>query len=191
MGGIDSEVKTDGVSLDDRLVTSGVLSVVCMVDLVGDLGVDWVLEAQILGIVVKVIVVINNNGFLSINILDNSEGIKLNLVRYLVLSANENTIIEDLDEVLHVLLDLNLVPADANASVRDGESFLLIGSLDLDLHDSLLEESDVKIEVGGAELHLVLLLEVLVLVEIKSGNNGILMDYKTVWYDKVGTHQMV
>lgn len=191
MGGIDSEVKTDGVSLDDRLVTSGVLSVVCVVDLVGDLGVDWVLEAQILGIVVKVIVVINNNGFLSINILDNSEGIKLNLVRYLVLSANENTIIEDLDEVLHVLLDLNLVPADANASVRDGESFLLIGSLDLDLHDSLLEESDVKIEVGGAELHLVLLLEVLVLVEIKSGNNGILMDYKTVWYDKVGTHQMV
>ena len=191
MGGIDSEVKTDGVSLDDRLVTSGVLSVVCVVDLVGDLGVDWVLEAQILGIVVKVIVVINNNGFLSINILDNSEGIKLNLVRYLVLSANEDTIIEDLDEVLHVLLDLNLVPADANASVRDGESFLLIGSLDLDLHDSLLEESDVKIEVGGAELHLVLLLEVLVLVEIKSGNNGILMDYKTVWYDKVGTHQMV
>lgn len=191
MGGIDSEVKTDGVSLDDRLVTSGVLSVVGVVDLVGDLGVDWVLEAQILGIVVKVIVVINNNGFLSINILDNSEGIKLNLVRYLVLSANENTIIEDLDEVLHVLLDLNLVPADANASVRDGESFLLIGSLDLDLHDSLLEESDVKIEVGGAELHLVLLLEVLVLVEIKSGNNGILMDYKTVWYDKVGTHQMV
>ena len=191
MGGIDSEVKTDGVSLDDRLVTSGVLSVVCVVDLVGDLGVDWVLEAQILGIVVKVIVVINNNGFLSINILDNSEGIKLNLVRYLVLSANENTIIEDLDEVLHVLLDLNLVPADANASVRDGESFLLIGSLDLDLNDSLLEESDVKIEVGGAELHLVLLLEVLVLVEIKSGNNGILMDYKTVWYDKVGTHQMV
>ena len=191
MGGIDSEVKTDGVSLDDRLVTSGVLSVVCVVDLVGDLGVDWVLEAQILGIVVKVIVVINNNGFLSINILDNSEGIKLNLVRYLVLSANEDTIIEDLDEVLHVLLDLNLVPADANASVRDGESFLLIGSLDLDLNDSLLEESDVKIEVGGAELHLVLLLEVLVLVEIKSGNNGILMDYKTVWYDKVGTHQMV
>ena len=191
MGGIDSEVKTDGVSLDDRLVTSGVLSVVGVVDLVGDLGVDWVLEAQILGIVVKVIVVINNNGFLSINILDNSEGIKLNLVRYLVLSANEDTIIEDLDEVLHVLLDLNLVPADANASVRDGESFLLIGSLDLDLHDSLLEESDVKIEVGGAELHLVLLLEVLVLVEIKSGNNGILMDYKTVWYDKVGTHQMV
>ena len=191
MGGIDSEVKTDGVSLDDRLVTSGVLSVVGVVDLVGDLGVDWVLEAQILGIVVKVIVVIDNNGFLSINILDNSEGIKLNLVRYLVLSANENTIIEDLDEVLHVLLDLNLVPADANASVRDGESFLLIGSLDLDLHDSLLEESDVKIEVGGAELHLVLLLEVLVLVEIKSGNNGILVDYKTVWYDKVGTHEMV
>ena len=191
MGGIDSEVKTDGVSLDDRLVSSGVLSVVGVVDLVGDLGVDWVLEAQILGIVVKVIVVIDNNGFLSINILDNSEGIKLNLVRYLVLSANENTIIEDLDEVLHVLLDLNLVPADANASVRDGESFLLIGSLDLDLHDSLLEESDVKIEVGGAELHLVLLLEVLVLVEIKSGNNGILVDYKTVWYDKVGTHEMV
>ena len=48
-----------------------------------------------------------------------------------------------------------------------------------------------KIEVGGAELHLVLLLEVLVLVEIKSGNNGILVDYKTVWYDKVGTHEMV
>lgn len=191
MGGIDSEVKTDGVSLDDRLVTSGVLSVVGVVDLVGDLGVDWVLEAQILGIVVKVIVVIDNNGFLSINILDNSEGIKLNLVRYLVLSANENTIIEDLDEVLHVLLNLNLVPAYANTSVRDGESFLLIGSLDLDLHDSLLEESDVKIEVGGAELHLVLLLEVLVLMEIKSGNNGILVDNKTVWYDKVGTHEMV
>ena len=191
MGGIDSEVKTDGVSLDDRLVTSGVLSVVGVVDLVGDLGVDWVLEAQILGIVVKVIVVIDNNGFLSINILDNSEGIKLNLVRHLVLSANENTIIEDLDEVLHVLLDLNLVPADANTSVRDGESFLLIGSLDLDLHDSLLEESNVKIEVGGAELHLVLLLEVLVLVEIKSGNNGILVDNKTVWYNKVGTHEMV
>ena len=76
-------------------------------------------SAQVLSVVVKVIVVVDNDSLFPVNILDDSEGVKLDLVRNLVLSADEDSIVEDLDEVLHVLLDLDLIPVDTDAGVRD------------------------------------------------------------------------
>lgn len=76
-------------------------------------------SAQVLSVVVKVIVVVDNDSLFPVNILDDSEGVELDLVRNLVLSADEDSIVEDLDEVLHVLLDLDLIPVDTDAGVRD------------------------------------------------------------------------
>ena len=90
---------------------------------------------------------------------------------------------------MHVLLDLNLIPIDTNAGVGDGEALLFIGSLDLDLHDALLEESHVEVEVSRAELHRVS--EVLVLVQVKSGLDGVLVDHQAVWLDVVSSHHVV
>jgi len=78
-----------------------------------------VVSAQVLSVVVKVIVVVDNDSLFPVNILDDSEGVELDLVRNLVLSADEDSIVEDLDEVLHVLLDLDLIPVDTDAGVRD------------------------------------------------------------------------
>ena len=108
---------------------------------------------QVFGVVIEVVVVIDNDSLLSVDVLDDSKGIELDLVRYLVLSTNEDSVIEDLDEVLHVLLDLDLIPVDTDASVGDGEALLFVASLDLDLHDSFLEKSHVQVQVGGAVLH--------------------------------------
>ena len=86
--------------------------------------VDWdivvsssVVHTQVLGIIVQVIVVVDNDSLVTVHVLDDSEWIKLDLVGYLILTADQNTIVEDLDEVLHVLLDLDLVPVDTDASV--------------------------------------------------------------------------
>jgi len=85
-----------------------------------------------------------------------------------------------------VLLNLDLIPIDTNTSVRDGEALLLIGGLNLDLHDSFLEKSHVEIEVGGTELHGVG--EVLVLVQVEGGMDGILVDDQAVGLDVVSSH---
>ena len=89
-----------------------------------------------------------------------------------------------------MLLNLDLIPRNTNAGVRDGEALFFISGLDLDLHDTLLEESHVKIEVSSAELHTVLV-EVLVLVEVKAGDDGILVDDNAIRLDEVGGRQMV
>ena len=89
-----------------------------------------------------------------------------------------------------MLLNLDLIPRNTNAGVGDGEALLLISGLDLDLHDTLLEESHVEIEVSSAELHAVLV-EVLVLVEVEAGNDGILVDDNAIRLDEVGSRQMV
>ena len=91
---------------------------------------------------------------------------------------------------MEVLLDLDLIPVNADASVADGESLFFIGSLDLDLHDTILEEGHVKVEMAGTEFHSVLLV-VLVLVEEKLGLDGVLMDDEAVWFDVIGRHQVV
>ena len=91
---------------------------------------------------------------------------------------------------MEVLLDLDLIPVNADASVADGEALFFIGGLDLDLHDTVLEEGHVEVEVSGTEFHSVLL-EVLVLVEEKLGLDCVLMDDKAVWLNVISGHQVV
>lgn len=221
VGGVDSEVKTNGVALNDlafldrragvvrlaevhagvniscRLATSEVeawLEISREVSFVllrhGLVDRNSVVDTEILSIVVKVVVVVHNDGLVAVHVLHDSEWIELNLVRNLVLTADKDTVIEDLNEIREVLLNLDLIPRNTNASVRDGEALLFISGLDLDLHDTLLEESHVKIEVSSAELHTVLV-EVFVLVEVKAGNDGILVDDNAIRLDEVGGRQMV
>lgn len=88
-----------------------------------------------------------------------------------------------------MLLNLDLIPINSNASVRDGEALLLVAGLDLDLHDSLLEESHVEIEMGGTELQGVG--EVFVLVKMKSSVDRVLMNDQAIRLDIVSCHQVV
>lgn len=88
-----------------------------------------------------------------------------------------------------MLLNLDLIPVDTDTGVGDGEALFLIGSLDLDLHDSFLEESHVEVEMSGAELHRVG--EVFVLVQVESSVDGILMDDQAIGLDVISSHQMV
>jgi hypothetical protein len=163
--------------------------------LVDDMLVDDVVDGQVLGIVVEVIVIVDNDSLMSVNVLDNSEWVELDLVGDLVLAADKDTVVEDLDEVLHVLLNLDLIPVNTDASVGDGESLLLVGSLDLDLHDSLLEESAVEVEVSCTVLQSVGLVSgvgvVLVVVQVESGVDGILMDGQAIWLDVVRESKVV
>ena len=127
---------------------------------------------------------------MSIDILDNSERIKLNLVRNLILSADKDTIIKDLDKVLHVLLDLNLIPADTNTGVRNGESLLFFCGLDLDLHDTFLEKGKMQIEASSAEFDVVRLV-IFVLVKHERSNDSIFVDNETVWLNVVRSHKVI
>jgi len=70
-----------------------------------------------LDIIEKAVVVVDNDGLMSINVLDDSEWVKLDLVGDLVLAGDQDTVVENLDEVMEVLLDLNLVPVNADASI--------------------------------------------------------------------------
>ena len=212
VGGIDSEVKTNRVPLDrggiflsrlllvllgggsGLLIGGGFVGVVNGDGLVSDGLVnlsDMVPHTEILRIVVKVVVVVDDDGLMAINVLDDAEWVELDLVGYLVLAAHKDTVVKDLDKVLEVLLDLDLVPVDANARVADREALLFIGGLDLDLHDAVLEEGHVEVEVASTELHSVLLLEVLVLVEVELGVDGVLVDDEAVRLDVVRRHQVV
>jgi len=189
VGGVDGEVHTNRVALDDgRGRLGGLLLLSCL--LLSSIGGGTVVHTQVLGVVVEVIVVVDNDGLVSVNVLDDSEGIELDLVRDLVLSADEDTVVEDLDEVLHVLLNLDLIPIDTDSGVRDGEALFFIGGLDLDLHDTVLEESHVEVEMGGTEFHGVLG-EVLVLVELKGGVDSILVDNQGIGLNEVSSHQVV
>ena len=142
--GIDGKVHTNRVTLDDRrgwLFGGSGLLVMSLWDggVRSHLFVDGlsvvrggivvhgsVVDSQVLGIIVEVVVVIDNDSLVAVNILDDSEWVELDFVGDLVLTANEDTVIEDLDEVLHVLLNLNLIPVDTDAGVGDRESLLLI-----------------------------------------------------------------
>ena len=202
VGGVNGEVKTNRVSLDrgfvllNLLILMGSLSIGGVGSGVNRMGdslmnlSDMVSHTKIFGIVVEVVVVIDNDGLVAIDVLNDTEWVELDLVRYLVLSTNKDTVIKDLDEALEVLLDLDLIPVNADASVADGEALFFIGGLDLDLHDAVLEEGHVEVEVSGTEFHRVLL-EVLVLVEEKLGLDGVLMDDEAVWLDVIGGHQVV
>jgi len=157
VGGVDSKVHTNRVSLNDRrgrfLFFLGLFLFLLL--LFGGISVmrGTVVGTQILGIIVEVIIVINNDGLVSIYVLDNSEWIELNFVRYLILSTNKNTIVENLYEILHMLLDLDLIPVNTDTSVRNGEAFFLVTGLDLDLHDTVLEHGQMEIKVRGTEFH--------------------------------------
>ena len=214
VGRVHSEVQTDRVALHHGASLSGlgitVLLVNVVVDIVVNVVVDvvvgvvvdvvvainevltdgLVVDTEILGIVVEVVVVVNDDSLVAIDILDNSERIELNLVADLVLTADQDTIVEKLDEILEVLLDLDLIPIDTNTSVGDREALLLISSLNLDLHDTLLEESHVKIEVSSTVLHSVSTI-VFMLMKMEAGMDGVLVDHNAVWLNEVGSKEMV
>ena len=172
-GGVGSGVIGDNLMGDGRVYLSNMVS-----------------HTEVLGIVIEVVVVIDDDGLVAINVLDDTEWVELDLVGYLVLAAHKDTVIKDLDEVLEVLLDLDLIPVNADSSVADGEALFLIGGLDLDLHDTVLEEGHVEVEVSGTEFHSVLL-EVLVLVKEQLGLDGVLMNDKAVWLNVISGHQVV
>ena len=88
-----------------------------------------------------------------------------------------------------MLLDLDLVPLNTDASVGDRESLLLIASLDLDLHDTLLEECNMKIEVGCTVLKSIG--EILMLMQVESSVDSVLMDNEAIWLNIVSSHEMV
>jgi len=210
VGGVDSEVHTNRVALNCGLLgargsssrgsgSSGLLSSVSVVifrsvsflgmDGFGVMGLRGVVHTEVLGVVVEVIVVVDNDSLMSVDVLDNSEGVELDLVGDLVLAGDQDTVLENLDEVVKVLLDLDLVPVDADTGVGDREALLLVRSLDLYLHDAFLEESDVQIEVSSAEFHCVR--EVLVLVKVEGAVDGILVDDKGIGLNVVSGHQVV
>lgn len=184
VSGRDSEVHTNRVALNKVGIFMSLVLGWCLG------GWLWSNLMEILGIVVKVVIVINNNSLHTVDILNDSEWIELNLVGDLVLSRDQNTVLKDLDELVEVLLNLDLVPLDTNTGVRDGKSFFLFSSLDFNLHDSFLEEGAVEIEMGGSEVNVVLLV-VLVLVEVEASVNRVLMDGEAVWHDVVSGQKVV
>jgi len=184
VSGADSEVHTDRVALDEVGV---------IVSLVLGWGLwSWLWSnlVEILSVVVEVVVVVNDDSLHAVHVLDDSEWVELNLVRNLVLSGDQNTILKNLYKLMEVLLDLDLVPLNTNSGVGDGESLLLFGSLNLDLHDTLLEESAVKIEMSSSEVNIVLCV-VLVLVEVEASVDRVLMDSEAVWHNIVGGQKVV
>jgi hypothetical protein len=205
VGGVDGEVHTNRVALNGSLLgaggssSSGLLSSVSVVifgsvsflgmDGFGVMGLRGVVHTEVLGVVVEVIVVVDNDSLMSVDVLDDSEGVELDLVGNLVLAGDQDTVLENLDEVVKVLLDLDLVPVDTDAGVGDREALLLVRSLDLNLHDAFLEESDVKVEVSSAEFHRVR--EVLVLMKVEGAVDGILVDNEGIGLNVVSSHQVV
>ena len=215
---VHSEVETHRVALHHRASLGGLGGSVLLVNVVVNIVVDilvnvvvdvvmsvvvhvmvaidevltdgLVVDTEILGIVVEVIVVVDNDGLVAVHVLDDPEWVKLNLVADLVLTADKDTVIKKLDEILEVLLNLDLIPIDTDSSVGDGEALFFISSLNLDLHDTLLEESHVEIEVSSAVLHSVSTV-VLVLVKVETGVDGVLMDHNAVWLDEVGSQEVV
>ena len=91
---------------------------------------------------------------------------------------------------MEALLDLNLVPLNSNTCVGDSKSFLFFGGLNLDLKNSLLEESNVKVEMGSPKVNVVLHV-VLMLVQVELGMDGVFMDGQGVRYHIVGGHEAV
>ena len=176
------------VSVVVNVVMSVVVHVMVAIDEVLTDGL--VVDTEILGIVVEVIVVVDNDGLVAVHVLDDPEWVELNLVADLVLTADKDTVIKKLDEILEVLLNLDLIPIDTDSRVGDGEALFFISGLNLDLHDTLLEESHVEIEVSSAVLHSVSTV-VLVLVKVETGVDGVLMDHNAVWLDEVGSQEVV
>ena len=215
--GIHSEVHTNGVSLNGVL---GWLSLSLLVSCVGLLGLRllvsidecvlfevldnmWVFRidltlsndilvdnSHILGIIIQVIVVIDNDSLVAVNILDDSEWVELDLVRYLVLSSNKDAVVENLHKVVHALLNLDLIPVNTNAGVGDRESFFLFRGLDLHLHDAVLEQSEMEVEMGSSELHVVLLIE-LIVVQMESAVDRVFVHNHGIWLDKVGAEGVI
>ena len=72
---------------------------------------------NLLDIIEKAVVVVDYDGLMSVNVLDDSEWVKLDLVGDFVLAGDQDTVVENLDEVMEVLLDLNLVPVNTDASI--------------------------------------------------------------------------
>ena len=55
---------------------------------------------NILCVIVKVIVIVDDDSLMAIDVLNHSEWVKLDLVADVVLSTDQDTIVKDLDEVL-------------------------------------------------------------------------------------------
>ena len=108
----------------------------------------------------------------------------------MVLARDKYTVVKDLHELMETLLDLNLVPLNSNARVGDGKSLLFFGGLDFDLENSLLEESDVEVQMGSPKVNIVLHV-VFVLVQVKLGMDGVFVDGQRVWNHIVSGHQVV
>jgi len=140
-------------------------------------------------VVEQVVVVVDNDGLVTVNVLDDSEGIELDLVGDSVLAGDQDAVVEDLDEVLKVLLDLDLIPVDTDASVGDREALVLVAGLNLDLHDAFLEQGKVEVQVRVAGLNLVGV--VVVVVQSESAVDRILVDDKAVGLDEVGSGDLV
>ena len=76
---------------------------------------------------------------------------------------------------MEALLNLDLIPLNTNTGIRDSKSLFLLGGLDLHLHNSFLEEGDMEIKMGSSEVNVVLHV-VLMLMEMKTSMDGVLMD---------------
>ena len=91
---------------------------------------------------------------------------------------------------MHALLNLDLIPVNTNASVGDRESFFLFRGLDLHLHDAVLEQSEMEVEMGSSELHVVLLIE-LIVVQMESAVDRVFVHNHGIWLDKVGAEGVI
>ena len=143
----DSVVDTDRVALNLVVfarVAGGKLWAV---------GVVVIEGMEILRVVVEVVIVIHDHGLFSVHVLDDSERIKLDLVRDGVLTLDQDAVLQDFDELGKFLLYLDLIPLDANASARNGEPLFFLCGLDLHLHDAFLEERQVQVEMTGTEVN--------------------------------------
>ena len=86
------------------------------------------------------------------------------------------------------MLDFDVVPLDTDTSARNAESLLLFRSLDLDLHDPFLEESQVQIQMVRSIVDRIVVH--LMHVQVKFGMNRVLMHYKGVWNDEIRCDHM-
>ena len=57
-------------------------------------------DTNILSVIIKVIVIIDDDSLMAIDVLNHSEWVKLDLIADVVLSTDQDTIVKDLDEVL-------------------------------------------------------------------------------------------
>ena len=109
-------------------------------------------RVQILRVIVKVITVVDDDSFFAVDHLNDAERTEFKAIRNVVLALDEQTALVLVHKLRQVVLNHYLVPLNSNASLRDGEARFFTSGLNPNLHDALLEECKLHVEMFCAIL---------------------------------------